>query len=332
MISKHKDLAIVFVRAISMLIIVIYHYSCSLVQDHITNKHLPLYGYASGRWGQSAVYTFLIISGYVLFMNYASHFSFKKYYYRRFRSIYPSFWLVWLAVFIIRSIQHQTIFWGGNPIYILFSIIGIDGYFLPSGIGYYSVGEWFLGVIILIYILFPVFLTLWKNHQSVVYMIISAIFILQIICDLGRTDFFVCTASFLAGIWFYEHRNFLLSKWTSFISFSIILVLCNIDFRSYFGDNCPIVFMGFILFIFLYSFGYFVMKFNFPFISFLAKYSYQAMLVHHVLTFWIIRFCGMFRISVYIGLIFELLATYIGAFIVKKSEKYIFSFLPDQLK
>ena len=52
MISKHKDLAIVFVRAISMLIIVIYHYSCSLVQDHITNKHLPLYGYASGRWGQ----------------------------------------------------------------------------------------------------------------------------------------------------------------------------------------------------------------------------------------------------------------------------------------
>ena len=31
-------------------------------------------------------------------------------------------------------------------------------------------------------------------------------------------------------------------------------------------------------------------------------------------------------------LIFELLATYIGAFIVKKSEKYIFSFLPDQLK
>ena len=76
MISKHKDLAIVFVRAISMLIIVIYHYSCSLVQDHITNKHLPLYGYASGRWGQSAVYTFLIISGYVLFMNYAPHFSF----------------------------------------------------------------------------------------------------------------------------------------------------------------------------------------------------------------------------------------------------------------
>lgn len=93
MISKHKDLAIVFVRAISMLIIVIYHYSCSLVQDHITNKHLPLYGYASGRWGQSAVYTFLIISGYVLFMNYAPHFSFKKYYYRRFRSIYPSFWV-----------------------------------------------------------------------------------------------------------------------------------------------------------------------------------------------------------------------------------------------
>lgn len=77
MISKHKDLAIVFVRAISMLIIVIYHYSCSLVQDHITNKHLPLYGYASGRWGQSAVYTFLIISGYVLFMNYASHFHSK---------------------------------------------------------------------------------------------------------------------------------------------------------------------------------------------------------------------------------------------------------------
>ena len=97
MISKHKDLAIVFVRAISMLIIVIYHYSCSLVQDHITNKHLPLYGYASGRWGQSAVYTFLIISGYVLFMNYASHFSFKKYYYRIYYSIHttPNNFLGW---------------------------------------------------------------------------------------------------------------------------------------------------------------------------------------------------------------------------------------------
>lgn len=110
MISKHKDLAIVFVRAISMLIIVIYHYSCSLVQDHITNKHLPLYGYASGRWGQSAVYTFLIISGYVLFMNYAPHFSFKKYYYRRFRSIYPSFGLYGLPYLLFDPYNTKQFF------------------------------------------------------------------------------------------------------------------------------------------------------------------------------------------------------------------------------
>lgn len=119
MISKHKDLAIVFVRAISMLIIVIYHYSCSLVQDHITNKHLPLYGYASGRWGQSAVYTFnhqWICIIYEL----RSSFFIQNIITADFEVFTPSFWLVWLAVFIIRSIQHQTIFWGGNPIYILF--------------------------------------------------------------------------------------------------------------------------------------------------------------------------------------------------------------------
>ena len=37
----------------------------------------------------------------------------------------------------------------------MFSVLGLDGYLLPLGANFYKIGEWFLGCLLLIYLLFP---------------------------------------------------------------------------------------------------------------------------------------------------------------------------------
>ena len=38
---------------------------------------------------------------------------------------------------------------------LVFSVLGLDGYLLPLGANFYKIGEWFLGCLLLIYLLFP---------------------------------------------------------------------------------------------------------------------------------------------------------------------------------
>lgn len=47
---------------------------------------------------------------------------------------------------------------------LVLSVLGLDGYALPYTPTFYKVGEWFLGCLILLYVLFPLLLRLQKNR------------------------------------------------------------------------------------------------------------------------------------------------------------------------
>ena len=106
--------------------------------------------------GALGVKLFFIISGASQMLSYRPE-SAGKFYRKRITSIYPYFWPAFLAAtfydfFLFKGLS------SARPENLIISFAGLDGYF--SGLelipwGYYKLGEWFLGCIILIYMVFP---------------------------------------------------------------------------------------------------------------------------------------------------------------------------------
>lgn len=81
----------------------------------------------------------------------------KQYYKKRFLGIYPMFWIAYTVTFALDFFR-----WRGLPLEDIrllgYSALGIDGYLSLLGLVYtpfYKVGEWFLGALLALYVLFP---------------------------------------------------------------------------------------------------------------------------------------------------------------------------------
>ena len=146
------------IRALSALLIVLTHFNAHL-RDHgggYVLTHEP-FGIYSGSLGVSL---FLIISGAALTLTYRWPINLKRFYWKRFRSIYPMFWTAWvlgtLAFFLATNGRLPN---AAPAKSFILTVLGIDGlaqafYFHTM----YLLGEWFLGFILLYYLVFPVLL------------------------------------------------------------------------------------------------------------------------------------------------------------------------------
>lgn len=139
-----------FIRAICALGIIAYHFS-----NYSLSSFKPFYKFANGDFGALTVTVFFIITGYALYLSNSEVGNIKRFYYKRFKSIFPTFWLVWLIFYIKDVIKVRYPFYAGNPLKFLLTLIGQDGYFSQRIITYYEVGEWFLGALIFVYLLYP---------------------------------------------------------------------------------------------------------------------------------------------------------------------------------
>ncbi len=105
--------------------------------------------------GSYGVTLFFIISGASLMYVYDEKLELKTYFKKRFLGIYPLFWFLFILSFLLnfyvnRGYDHSIPKWK-----LLYSLIGIDGTMSWITPTFYQVGEWFLGVIIALYALFP---------------------------------------------------------------------------------------------------------------------------------------------------------------------------------
>lgn len=148
-----------FVRAISTFIIVLTHYNAIFLFDIFGRPDLTVGGAFIGNIyiGSLGVGLFLIISGAALMHVYGNkeHIDWKKFYIKRFATIFPVFWVAYAIVFCYSFIK-----FGAIPPFpfqnIFLSVIGMDGYLSNFGVtAFYYVGEWFMGFIIILYLIFP---------------------------------------------------------------------------------------------------------------------------------------------------------------------------------
>lgn len=122
-------------------------YGNSLVPNYYLNRRVYL--------GGIGVSLFFMLSGATLMMSYRG--GLKRFYIRRFRSIYPMFWVAYIAVALIDFMLNRGFVQADIRLMPL-TITGMDGYLATLGLapyGFYKIGEWFLGCIVLLYLVYP---------------------------------------------------------------------------------------------------------------------------------------------------------------------------------
>ncbi len=145
------------IRALATFLIVLTHFNNPFFSEGgylLTNRPFNIYV------GDLGVSLFLIISGSALAYTYSSPLDLKAFYWKRFKGIYPMFWTAWVLgtlFFFIDSKGHPMN--AGPASSIIWTVFGIDGlvanFHVPT---VYLLGEWFLGFIIVFYLVFPLLL------------------------------------------------------------------------------------------------------------------------------------------------------------------------------
>lgn len=265
-----------FVRLISAIGIVAFHYSC-----HLDAVNKPLYKIGGIGWGDIFVTVFFMLSGSLLYYNHNHIDNLKIFYYKRWKSIFPLFYLVFSICYISSVIVHGSLFYKGNPFYLLFSLGGVDGYFLYLFPNYYQVGEWFLGAIVLLYALYPLLLCFLKKNK-----LLLLIFSFICVCLVDNTHIFLinpfrnlltCMFSFILGMLFLEMQLHKSKKLWISLPIGIVIYFFSLHFSSIFLS----ILMGGVCFCISLQIGILIKERNI--ISTLSQATYAVFLVHHII-------------------------------------------------
>lgn len=282
--KKKKIFYLNFIRAISMLMIVTYHFYAHLAENNITGIKI----FSNGKWGLIGVTLFFMISGASLMYNYGDKIDIKKYAKKRFLGIYPMFWIAYTLVFIYVFYGCKKIIWN-LPIYKLgISLLGMDGYLGSYTETFYLIGEWFLGCIVLIYILFPILRKIVNKYPKTFISIYTVInFALLIFYKNGvmpiNQNLIICTYSFVLGMYAIKYIK-QIKLWHAVIALviSIVAYLISDSIGSFNKIVLISNIIGYNLFIVLRYIGEKIENVTIQKIfNTISKYSYAIFLVHH---------------------------------------------------
>lgn len=294
-----------WIRVICTLLIVIYHFPLSL-----SGGTDWLHSTRNGRWGVAVVYVFFMISGAALFHCYKNRedFSALRYLKKRWLRLFPLYYLAYLGGFLAS-------FWVLGRTYdaipssaIIWTIFGIDGYLADIVPTFVMVGEWFLGAILFIYLLFPLLRSLcrrWGTGRMLVLFLVPALFFFYhnpIALIEVKKNLFVDIFFFLLGAWIGEKSDqgrfsstlfrsvlfcislFWLLLWIFVpfpeLSFSAGAAVSLLEFRVNLTDAAGAL----MLYLFLLSQASFFARFSGlrQAVFYLSRYTYGVFLVHHM--------------------------------------------------
>ncbi len=155
------------IRVASAILIVVYHFSYSVYLPPPFQEVDILHGTINGSWGMTPVYCFFMVSGAALMSRYGKEekLDIRKYCKKRFLGIYPLFWIAY-------GIGFFAVYWQLGHLYdipswsLIWSVIGMDGWIVNWIPTFYMVGEWFLGSIIMLYLVFVPIRYFWRKHKT----------------------------------------------------------------------------------------------------------------------------------------------------------------------
>jgi peptidoglycan/LPS O-acetylase OafA/YrhL len=283
--KKERIFYIDFIRALSVIIIVVYHFNCSLLSHSIKALYL-LPKFSEGNdLGTIGVSLFFIISGFALMYTYNDKFSIKDFFRKRFFTLFPLFWLAYGIAFLYFFYINCSINRGASKISFLLTIFGMDGYFFYKINDFYILGEWFLGCIILLYLCFPILRLLLLKYPKRLFIFIILLYFFVVHKYIFRMEIdrniLTRLPEFVFGMYFAQYiKKLNIFGFIGSIAVFIVFLFVNLNINYMY----KITVVGISLFMILTFIGQHT-KFGKAsnLISLISKYSYGVFLVHHVI-------------------------------------------------
>lgn len=291
-----------FIRAFATISILLTHFNAVYlyINPPMPEKAVITTTVANIYIGNFGVSLFFIISGAALMYVYQEKCNLKDYFEKRFLSIYPMFWLAYIIVFIFYLVMGVPVL-NQAPLWkIIFTIVGFDGYLMENTATFYILGEWFLGCIILMYIVFPV---LKKGVITFPKATASLLLILGVLSVYFNPTAFP-TAKFLftrlpefaLGMYFIRYIK---KVNLSLFLLSLIALILNTIIQPQINDNIQTAYVGICSFFVLVFISKYLKTSGIKKISmFISKYSYPIFLVHHVIIAGITSYFNLTTITV----------------------------------
>ena len=275
------------IRALAALLIVLTHFNFHL-KEHgggYVLTHEP-FGIYSGSLGVSL---FLIISGAALTFTYRRPIDLKRFYWKRFLSIYPMFWTAWvlgtLSLFLVTNGRPPN---AGPLRSFIFTLLGIDG--LAQGFYFrtmYLLGEWFLGFILLYYVVFPPLLWAIDRFPVITGVVLLVVYVATIVIMSRYFPDYPSAAvlttrlpelAFGSYVVLYIRRI----HWATVLPAAAVLA-ASAMFPGRIPEDVGTTIVGISVFLILVMAGrYVAIQPVRALVSLIATYSYPIFLVHHV--------------------------------------------------
>lgn len=274
------------VRALAAILIVITHFNNPYMLGHPVFMYEPFGIYV----GSLGVSLFLIISGAALMYTYgeSDKLDCRHFYYKRFIGIYPMFWIAFIlanAFLFLRNGGHVL---ASAPKWsLIFSVLGIDGMVANTSFPtFYTLGEWFLGFILIYYALFPLLRCGVKKHPIITVIIALALYAATLILQptiFGLPSDLLMTTrlpELLFGMYFIQY----IQKVPTIAGAGALLVLIIQELHPLLKGSFAVTVVGIGAFlVIVYAAKWLdVQPVRVP-VKSIAKYSYPIFLVHHVL-------------------------------------------------
>lgn len=158
-------------RFLAFALIIFYHMLMQLAYDGYAapEQVQVLYCNANIHIATLGVTLFLMISGAGLMLSAGDRLDLREYFKKRFSRILLPFYILYVIILLIRFFSRSlTVFPPGIPRRrFVLTLLGMDEYAQMHGLSTFTlhIGEWFLGLLIICYILFPV-LHAWMKKNS----------------------------------------------------------------------------------------------------------------------------------------------------------------------
>ncbi len=323
--KKERLFYIDLIRAIAVICVFTVHYTRQLETAGVgfVNKILPdtVFGLYLGSLGVSL---FFIVSGASLMYTYEEDFKILTFYKKRFLSIYPMFWRVYLLFFLLAFYLNSGFAFVYPKYRLLETVLGMDGYLMFYHPNYYILGEWFLGCIILLYLVFPVLLCGVRKYPKITIAVAAVIYIAGTVFIKSPKPlecmFFLRIPEMLLGMYFIKYIKRV--KLPVFIvSAAVLLAGALIDVSQVKPIYVATVIGSAAFFVIVYISKYINFSVINQICTYLGKYSYAIFLTHHVLlSYIVVRFSGRtlsVSNNIFLYVLCVIVVLFVSAFVYK---------------
>lgn len=209
------------------------------------------------------------------------------------------FWITYMITFLIQKIVYRASYAGIPKQNFVYTILGFDSYFFITKQTFVIVGEWFLGCIILVYILFPLLRWGVNKHPGTFTAALILLYLLAIVCyqtGLSKSELVVTRLPevFFGMIYMKYFRK---TNWKVALG-ALAVLIANTILAPAFSSNIQTTYIGIAAFLVLTFIAKYlkcgVVK---AICSFLSRYSYAIFLIHHFIIYKITDKVDFYKIS-----------------------------------